>query len=54
MATYQQGNQQARTRPWIARVWTKGRWYPPEYLGYFKTRAEAEKAEEEARGKAST
>ena len=53
MATYQAGNKSERKRPYIARIWPNGRWFPPEYLGYYRTRAEAEKAEEEARGKTS-
>lgn len=50
MATYQAGNKQERTRPYLARVWTNRQ---PTYLGYYRTRAEAERAEEAARGKAS-
>jgi hypothetical protein len=46
MATYQAGNRSRRERPWLARVWTKGRHKPPMYLGYYATRHEAEEAEE--------
>lgn len=43
MASYIAGRYQARMRPWCARRWVKGKVY---YLGYYRTRAEAELVEE--------
>ena len=48
MATYQAGNKSERERPFLARVWTKRK---PTYLGYYRTRTEAERAEAIARAK---
>jgi hypothetical protein len=46
MASYQSGNLQERQRPWLARTWKARK---PTYLGYYRTRAEAELAEQRAR-----
>ena len=47
MATFMPGNKSPRERPWLARMYIKRR---PVCLGYFKTKAEAEQVEREARG----
>lgn len=46
MATYVAGNKSARERPWLARSYNKRH---ATFLGYFRTREEAERAELEAK-----
>lgn len=46
MATYMPGNKSPREKPWLARAYANDK---AKCIGYFKTRQEAEKAEEDAR-----